>query len=51
LVSAGMDEAANNDVSNVILLLRAILTPRTLAQLPKISFGRRRQHHAETLLG
>jgi hypothetical protein len=40
LVSAGMDEAANNDASNVISLFRAILTRRALTQLPKKSFGR-----------
>src|SRR5271170_6109817 len=51
LVSAGMDEAANNDASNVILLFRAILTRKALAQLPKISFERRRQSQVETPLG
>ena len=35
LVSAGMDEAANNDASNVILLFRAILMRRAFAQLQK----------------
>jgi hypothetical protein len=51
LVSVGMDEAANNDASNVILLFRAILTRRALTQLPKISFERRRQSQVETPLG
>jgi hypothetical protein len=51
LVSAGMEEAANNDASNMISLFRAILTRRSLAQLPIISFGRQGQSQAETPMG
>jgi hypothetical protein len=51
LVSAGMDEAANNEVSNVILLLRAILTRRALVQLSEDIFWERRQYHVETPVG